>query len=107
MGIVVFSYTSQIFLPSLEGNMKEPAKFDDMLDWSHIAAGICKFVFAYVGFLTFGDATQEVITNNLPTRGFKALVNLTLVVKALLSYSLPYYAAAHLLRDQLLQEKTH
>uniref|UniRef100_A0A6G1S665 Vesicular inhibitory amino acid transporter n=1 Tax=Aceria tosichella TaxID=561515 RepID=A0A6G1S665_9ACAR len=105
LGIVVFSYTSQIFLPSLEGNMKEPAKFDDMLDWSHIAAGICKFVFAYVGFLTFGDATQEVITNNLPTRGFKALVNLTLVVKALLSYPLPYYAAAHLLEISFFKRK--
>ena len=105
LGIVVFSYTSQIFLPSLEGNMKEPEKFDDMLDWSHIAAAICKFVFAYVGFLTFGDATQEVITNNLPTRGFKALVNLTLVVKALLSYPLPYYAAAHLLEISFFKRK--
>lgn len=105
LGIVVFSYTSQIFLPSLEGNMQEPAKFDDMLDWSHIAAAICKFVFAYVGFLTFGDATQEVITNNLPTRGFKALVNLTLVVKALLSYPLPYYAAAHLLEISFFKRK--
>jgi len=105
LGIVVFSYTSQIFLPSLEGNMKEPAKFDDMLDWSHIAAAVCKFVFAYVGFLTFGDATQEVITNNLPTRGFKALVNLTLVIKALLSYPLPYYAAAHLLEISFFKRR--
>ena len=105
LGIVVFSYTSQIFLPSLEGNMREPKKFDDMLDWSHIAAAICKFVFAYVGFLTFGDATQEVITNNLPTRGFKALVNLTLVVKALLSYPLPFYAAAHLLEISFFKRR--
>lgn len=105
LGIVVFSYTSQIFLPSLEGNMKEPAKFDDMLDWSHIAAVICKTLFAYVGFVTFGDATQEVITNNLPTRGFKALVNLTLVLKALLSYPLPYFAAAHLLEGSFFKRR--
>lgn len=105
LGIVVFSYTSQIFLPSLEGNMKEPGKFDDMLDWSHIAAAICKTLFAYVGFVTFGDATQEVITNNLPTRGFKALINLTLVVKALLSYPLPYFAAAHLLEGSFFKRR--
>lgn len=105
LGIVVFSYTSQIFLPSLEGNMKEPARFDNMLDWSHIAAALCKTLFAWVGFLTFGDATQEVITNDLPTRGFKALVNLTLVVKALLSYPLPYYAAAHLIEIGLFKRR--
>lgn len=105
LGIVVFSYTSQIFLPSLEGSMKEPSKFDTMLDHSHIAAAICKAAFAWVGFLTFGDATQEVITNNLPTRGIKTLVNLSLVIKALLSYPLPYYAAAHLLEISFFKRK--
>lgn len=42
VGIVVFSYTSHIFLPSLEGNMEDRAQFDKMLDWSHIAAGVFK-----------------------------------------------------------------
>jgi len=42
VGIVVFSYTSQIFLPTLEGNMVDRSQFDDMLDWSHIAAAAFK-----------------------------------------------------------------
>ena len=45
LGIIVFSYTSQIFLPSLEGNMEDKSKFDWMLDWSHIAAALFKSVF--------------------------------------------------------------
>lgn len=97
LGIVVFSYTSQIFLPSLEGSMTDKSQFHAMLDWSHIAAAAFKGGFAWIGFMTFAEQTQEVITNNLPTRGFKALVNLTLVGKALLSYPLPYFAAAGLL----------
>lgn len=105
LGIVVFSYTSQIFLPTLEGNMENPAEFRDMLDWSHIAAGAFKGLFAYIGFLTFGDETQEVITNNLPTRGFKMLVNMTLVAKALLSYPLPYFAASQLFESALFRSK--
>lgn len=106
LGIVVFSYTSQIFLPSLEGNMNEPHKFDTMLDWSHIAAAFCKALFAYVCFLTFGNETQEVISNNLPDEGMiKTFVNLTLVVKALLSYPLPYFAAAHMLEVSFFRRK--
>ncbi|RWS06257.1 vesicular inhibitory amino acid transporter-like protein [Dinothrombium tinctorium] len=105
LGIVVFSYTSQIFLPSLEGSMKDRSRFHCMLDWSHISAAAFKALFAYVGFLTFGDATQEVITNNLPTRGFKMIVNLTLVAKALLSYPLPFYAAAALLESAFFRGK--
>ncbi|GBN08514.1 Vesicular inhibitory amino acid transporter [Araneus ventricosus] len=103
LGIVVFSYTSQIFLPSLEGNMKDRSKFHCMLDWSHITAAIFKGGFAWLAFLTFGEETQEVITNNLPTKGFKVIVNLILVIKALLSYPLPYFAAANLLESALFQ----
>lgn len=33
MGIVTFSYTSQIFLPTLEGNLRDRSKFHAMLDW--------------------------------------------------------------------------
>ncbi|XP_015795842.1 vesicular inhibitory amino acid transporter-like [Tetranychus urticae] len=105
VGIVVFSYTSQIFLPSLEGNMADRSEFSQMLDWSHIAAAAFKGLFAYVGFLTFGEATQKEITNNLPTHGFKAIINIILVVKALLSYPLPYYAAAGLIETALFKRK--
>lgn len=61
--------------------------------------------FAWVGFLTWADETQEVITNNLPTKGFKTFINLILVIKALFSYPLPYFAAASLLEVALFRGK--
>nr|NVI79667.1 vesicular GABA transporter [Cucujiformia] len=97
--------TSQIFLPTLEGNMVDPSKFQWMLDWSHIWAAIFKALFGYICFLTFQNDTQQVITNNLPSAGFKALVNFCLVVKALLSYPLPYYAACELLERAFFRGK--
>ena len=87
LGMVIFSYTSQIFLPSMEGNMVDRSSFCIMLDWTHLAAAVFKVGFSYIGFLTFGDVTQEVITNNLPDQALKTVVNLCLVAKALLSYS--------------------
>lgn len=97
LGVIVFSYTSQIFLPTLEGNMVDRSKFNWMLDWSHIAAAIFKAAFGYLCFLTFQNDTQQVITNNLHSQGFKGMVNFFLVIKAILSYPLPYYAACELL----------
>ncbi|UYV60841.1 SLC32A1 [Cordylochernes scorpioides] len=105
LGIVVFSYTSQIFLPTLEGNMIDKTKFHCMLNWSHIAAAVFKAGFAWIAFLTWGEQTHEVITNNLPTQGFKGFINFILVVKALLSYPLPYYAAANLIEASYFQGK--
>ncbi|RZF33340.1 hypothetical protein LSTR_LSTR007685 [Laodelphax striatellus] len=105
LGVIVFSYTSQIFLPSLEGNLIDRSKFSWMLDWSHIAAAIFKSLFGYVCFLTFQNDTQQVITNNLPSAGLRGLVNFFLVVKAILSYPLPYYAACELLEKSFFRGK--
>ncbi|XP_050292933.1 vesicular GABA transporter [Anthonomus grandis grandis] len=105
LGVIVFSYTSQIFLPTLEGNMEDPSKFDWMLEWSHVWAAVFKAVFGYVCFLTFQEDTQQVITNNLHSPFLKGLVNLCLVIKALLSYPLPYYAACELLERSFFRGK--
>ncbi|XP_072371115.1 vesicular inhibitory amino acid transporter [Scyliorhinus torazame] len=103
IGIIVFSYTSQIFLPSLEGNMKSPKEFHSMMNWTHIAACILKGLFALVAYLTWADATKEVITDNLPST-IRAVVNVFLVAKALLSYPLPFFAAVEVLEKSIYQE---
>ena len=97
LGIIVFSYTSQIFLPTLENNMRHPSQFNAMLALSHIVAAIFKTGFALIGFLTWQEQTSEVITNNLPTQQLRIVINLTLAIKALLSYPLPYFAACELI----------
>ncbi|XP_046386401.1 vesicular inhibitory amino acid transporter [Ischnura elegans] len=105
LGVIVFSYTSQIFLPTLEGSLEDPSTFSRMLSRSHVAAALFKSFFGYFCFLTFQDDTQQVITNNLHSQGFKGLVNFFLVVKALLSYPLPYYAACELLEKSFFKER--
>jgi len=104
LGVVVFSYTSQIFLPTLEENMIDKSKFECMLNWSHVAAAAFKAIFGYIGFLTFQEDTDEEVVNNL-SPWLKTIVNLILVVKALLSYPLPYYAACELVEKELFQGK--
>ena len=101
LGIIVFSYTSQIFLPTLENNMRHPSQFNAMLLLSHIVAAIFKTGFALIGFLTWQEQTSEVITNNLPTQQLRLIINLTLAIKALLSYPLPFFAACELILPKL------
>ena len=91
-------------MPTLEENMIDKSKFHCMLNWSHIAAAIFKALFGYVGFVTFQEDTQEEVVNNLDA-GLKTVVNLILVVKALLSYPLPYYAACELVEKELFMGK--
>lgn len=101
LGIIVFGYTSQIFLPSMEINMVDRTKFDPMIYVTHFVAAAFKCLFGLVGFLTWQENTKEVITNNLPSEQLKIIVNIILIVKALLSYPLPYYASVELLEASL------
>ncbi|NXF85879.1 VIAAT protein, partial [Eubucco bourcierii] len=95
VGVIIFSYTSQIFLPTLEGNMRNPGEFRCMLSWTHSLACVLKTTFALTAFLTWGEDTKEVITDNLPSF-LQTLVNLCLLTKALLSYPLPFFAATEI-----------
>ncbi|NXG51540.1 VIAAT protein, partial [Psilopogon haemacephalus] len=95
VGVIIFSYTSQIFLPTLEGNMRNPGEFGCMLNWTHFLACVLKTAFALTAFLTWGEDTKEVITDNLPSF-LQTLLNLCLLTKALLSYPLPFFAATEI-----------
>ncbi|NXX78159.1 VIAAT protein, partial [Urocolius indicus] len=95
VGVIIFSYTSQIFLPTLEGNMKNPGEFRCMLNWTHFFACVLKTTFALTAFLTWGEQAKEIITDNLPSF-LQTLVNLCLLTKALLSYPLPFFAATEI-----------
>uniref|UniRef100_A0A3Q1HBD0 Vesicular inhibitory amino acid transporter n=1 Tax=Acanthochromis polyacanthus TaxID=80966 RepID=A0A3Q1HBD0_9TELE len=97
VGVIIFSYTSQIFLPPLEGSMEDRGQFNSMLGWTHGAACIMKTMFSLLAVLTWGTETSEVITDNLPS-DLRPLVNLCLLAKALLSYPLPFYSAAEILQ---------
>ncbi|XP_059212713.1 vesicular inhibitory amino acid transporter-like [Centropristis striata] len=101
VGVIIFSYTSQIFLPPLEGSMEDRGQFNAMLGWTHGAACIMKTLFSLLAVLTWGSETSEVITDNLPS-DLRPLVNLCLLAKALLSYPLPFYSAAEILQTCLL-----
>ncbi|XP_064411285.1 vesicular inhibitory amino acid transporter [Latimeria chalumnae] len=102
VGVIIFSYTSQIFLPTLEGSMKNRDDYVRMMTYTHFFACVFKTVFAFLAFLTWGADTKEVITDNLPST-LRMLVNLCLLSKALLSYPLPFYAAAEVLESCIFQ----
>nr|XP_001342572.1 vesicular inhibitory amino acid transporter [Danio rerio] len=102
VGVIIFSYTSQIYLPTLEESMMDRLDFNTMMDWTHALACVLKTAFSVLAFLTWGEETKEVITDNLPS-ALRTVVNLCLLAKALLSYPLPFYAAAEILQTGLLK----
>ncbi|TRY59135.1 hypothetical protein DNTS_032392 [Danionella cerebrum] len=105
LGVIIFSYTSQIYLPTLEESMRNPSDFSVMMDWTHTLACGMKTSLSLLAFLTWGEQTKEVISDNLPST-LRVLVNLCLLVKALLSYPLPFFAAAEILQRSVLRSNS-
>jgi solute carrier family 32 (vesicular inhibitory amino acid transporter) len=74
-----------------------------MLSRSHIVAAAFKAIFGLIGYLTFAEFTQKEISNSLPNQFFKIVMNFILVIKALLSYPLPYYATVKLITENFFR----
>ena len=85
--------------------MEQRSEFPKMLCWSYVASCAVKEVFALVCFLTWAENTKDVVTDNLPA-GIRAAVNIVLMVKAVLSYPLPFYQSIELIEQSLFTDVT-
>ena len=83
--------------------MEQRKEFRKMLCWSYVASCAMKELFALFCFLTWADETKEVVTDNLPYL-LRAIMNVMLVVKALLSYPLPYYQSLEIIEQSLFTD---
>ena len=91
MGIVVVSYSSQPYMPAIEGSMKKEKHYGTVMDISYISITLVKVVFGLIGYLTFKGDTKQVITNNLPHGPFKMTVNICVLCLSLFSFTFPAY----------------
>ena len=88
-GIIVVSYSSQPYMPAIEGSMKE----------TYVAVTFVKVAFGFIGYLTFTEDTDQVITNNLPDGGLHMCVNLLVLLLAATSYTIPVYTVFDILEN--------
>uniref|UniRef100_A0A8C5S9G2 Vesicular inhibitory amino acid transporter n=1 Tax=Laticauda laticaudata TaxID=8630 RepID=A0A8C5S9G2_LATLA len=100
VGVIIFSYTSQIFLPTLKESMQNPREFRSVLNWTHFLVFIFKIIFAMTALLTWGEETKEVIIDNFHSF-LQTSVNLCLLAKALLSYPLPFFTVTKILHSHI------
>jgi len=91
MGIVVVSYSSQPYMPAIEGSMKKRKHFAIVSNITYFAITVVKIVFGLIGYFTFKGDTKQVITNNLPHGPFKITINICVLMLALFSFTFPAY----------------
>ena len=98
-GIIVVSYSSQPYMPAIEGGMKEPQKFTNVMSVTYVAVTFVKVAFGFIAYLTFTEDTDQVITNNLPDGGLHMCVNLLVLLLVATSYTIPVYTVFDILEN--------
>ncbi|KAK3736378.1 hypothetical protein QZH41_006150 [Actinostola sp. cb2023] len=91
LGMLVASYSAQIYLAVLEVSMKSPEKFNTILNYSYSAMTVLKLMLGVFGYLAFSKDVNEVVTNNLPPY-FLVPMNIIVIFLAFTGYSLPMFA---------------
>lgn len=92
LGVVLASYSSQIYLTVLEGNMRHPEKFSTVINLAYTAMTVLKIGVGAFGYLTFKDSVSDMVTNNLPLGMYRTTVNIVVTVLSFMGYSLPMFA---------------
>ena len=79
-GIIVFSYCAHAVFPSIEGSMKKPEQFNNMMNSSFLLAAVIKAALGTFMVLTYGELTEEVATVNLSDHKVFSYVATSLVI---------------------------
>lgn len=88
-GIIVFSYCAHAVFPGVEGSMKEPHKFGNMMNLSFLLAAVMKCLLGLLSVLRFGPDTEQVITVNVKSSlVFNYLANAFVITNVFLAFPL-------------------
>ena len=93
------SYFSQPFVAVIEESMSQKKRFCPILILSFIVMTLVNICMGIIAAATFFPATQEVITNNLPSGPYKIIVALTTSVLSFASFTLPMFTVYEVLEQ--------
>ena len=97
VGVIIASYSSQMYLSVIESDMKEPSKINIVMNAGFSAMTVLKVGIGVVAYMTFGDTTFQVVTLNLPAGVLLTVVNTVVLTLAVSSYTLPMFTVFEIL----------
>jgi len=107
LAIIIFSYIAHPVLPIVEANMEEPKKFNLLMSLTYVSVFVIKIVFALLGFLAFSPYIDDVITNRIPIRPLKIVVNALLLLNVFFSYPFRVITLINCIEDSIDMESIH
>jgi len=97
VGILIASFSSQMYLSVIESSMAEPERIKTVMSFGFITSIVLKGAIGVFAFMRFGDRTADIITFNIPHGTLSIVVNVGILFLALSSFSLPMFTVFEIL----------
>lgn len=90
--IILFSFVSHPYLPSVEEKTKSPERFPLVMNICYAIAMVFKIAFGTLAVFTFKTETMQEVSENLPYGPLKSAIDTFLGFNGMFSYALPSFA---------------
>lgn len=101
IGVVMVSYSSAAYLPKMETAMVHPEEYNSIMNFSYSAVTFWKFFCGIIVYMTFTDATDQIVALNLPRGPFRGVLCVAVVVLALFFFTVPAFTIFDIVENHL------
>jgi len=101
IGIVTFAMEGITVVLPLESAMKEPKFFMTVVDAVMVGLCILLLTFGEVGYMVYGDETEDMITNNLPRNVFTNVVMATVTCNLIFTFPVQMFPVTEILDKEM------
>lgn len=101
IGVVMVSYSSAAYLPKMETAMIYPEEYNSIMNFSYSAVTFWKFFCGVIVYMTFSEASDQIVALNLPHGVFRGALCVAVVVLALFFFTVPAFTIFDIIENHL------
>ncbi len=91
LSVWLFMVICHSVIPQVEGSMRDPEAYPRVLHISYLSSTLVKICFGVMGALTFGNATNPIVTINIIVKSISIIANAALTCYAVSSFPINFY----------------
>jgi len=102
IGIIAFALEGITVVLPLEAAMKQPRFFMTILDSTLVGLAILLLTFGELGYMVFGDATEDMIIKNLPSNTFTTVIKATVMFNLIFTFPVQMFPVTEIIDAEVL-----
>lgn len=105
IGIIAFAMEGITIVLPLESSMREPKFFMTVIDATMCGVGILLLTFGEIGYMVYGDNTNDMITKNLPRNAITTIVLGSITVNLVFTFPIQMFPVTEIIDKEVIGQE--